>query len=104
MFEKIKDFYSQDIRVDLAPASMLADLCPQNEAYCSAAARGSFMVSISQGDVHEGVYVPLLERPFSSISAAREFLEGLRSEYPTATYFDFVAHPTGTLPLKDGTA
>lgn len=98
MFEKIKDFYSQDIRIDLASASMLADLSPQNEVYRSAAARGGFVVSIAQGNVHESVYVSLAEQVFDSISAAQAFFETLRFRHPTATYFDFVAYPAGVAP------
>lgn len=102
MFEKIEDFYSQDIRVDLATASMLADLNPQNAIYRFAAARGGFVVSISQGNVHDSVYVSLAEQVFDSISTAQEFVEALRRRHPTATYFNFVAYSAGVAPLPDG--
>lgn len=102
MFEKIKDFYSQDIRIDLAPASMLAELSPQNKTYRSAAARGGAVVSILQGSVHESVYVSLAEQVFDSTSTAQAFFEALRFTHPTAIHFDFVAFPTGvaTLPKE----
>ena len=95
MVEKIKDFYSQELRIDLAPAAMLAALGPRNEAFCSEAMRGCFVVSAAQGDVHEGVYVLLTEQAFDGLLEARELIETLYSEHPKATYFDFVTHPAG---------
>ncbi|MEM5545027.1 hypothetical protein WNY61_20070 [Sulfitobacter sp. AS92] len=105
MVKKIKNFYSQDLRIDIVPASMLAALGPQNETYCATAARGCFVVSVAQGDVHEGVYVLLTEQAFDGLLEAREFFETLCSEHPTATYFDFVTHPTGleAVPEKQET-
>tara|TARA_R110002012_G_scaffold47399_4_gene124257 strand:+ start:1478 stop:1801 length:324 start_codon:yes stop_codon:yes gene_type:complete len=98
MFEKITDFYSQELRIDLAPAGMLADLSPQNEAYGSAAARGGFIVSVAQGDVHESVYVSLVEQVFNDLFEARELFENLRSEHPTATCLDFVTYTVVDIP------
>lgn len=103
--EKIENFYSQDLRIDIAPATMLAALDPQNETYCATAARGCFVVSAAQGDVHESVYVLLMEQAFDGLLEARECFETLCSAHPTATYFDFVTHPTGleVIPEKRGT-
>lgn len=53
MIEKIADFYSQRLRIDLAPASILADLSPQNETYCFAAERGGFVVCVAQGNLRK---------------------------------------------------
>ncbi|MFG6532155.1 MULTISPECIES: hypothetical protein [unclassified Sulfitobacter] len=50
MFKKIANFYSQNLRIDLAPASILADLSPENETYRSAAERGDFVVCVAQGE------------------------------------------------------
>tara|TARA_R110002124_G_C8957156_1_gene513757 strand:+ start:2724 stop:3065 length:342 start_codon:yes stop_codon:yes gene_type:complete len=94
MFQKLDDFYTQDIRIDLAAASQLADVNPENAAYVEAAARGAFIVSALQGDVYESVYTPLLERTFDTLAEARLFYDNLASEHPDAKCFDFVAPPT----------
>ena len=95
MFKKIQDFYSQDLRIDLTPAALLAKMGPKNAAYQPAAERGAFVVSVSQGDVHESVYVLLSEQVFDSLSEAHTFFETLRFEHPTAQFYDFAAHPSG---------
>lgn len=95
MFQNLEDFYTQKLRIDLAPATLLAELCPQNETYRAAAEHDAFFVSVLQGDVHEGVYVLLREQNFDSLSEAQAFYKSLFSEHPTAEYFDFVAYPSG---------
>jgi hypothetical protein len=99
MIEKIADFYSQRLRIDLAPASILADLSPQNETYCFAAERGGFVVCVAQGEPQESVYISLAEQIFDHLSEAQELVEILRSAHPTAAFFDFVTYPAGGEPL-----
>ena len=95
MFKKIANFYSQNLRIDLVPASILADLSPENETYRSAAERGDFVVCVAQGEPQESVYISLAEQIFSQLSEARDLFESLRSAYPAAAFFDFVAYPAG---------
>lgn len=95
MFQKLEDFYTQELRIDLAPAALLAELSPQNEAYRAAAEREAFFVSVLQGDVQEGAYVLLKEQAFDHFSEARAFYKSLISENPNAAHLDFVAYPSG---------
>ena len=96
MLQKLDDFYTQDVRIDLIAASRLADINPTHAEYRAAAARGAFVVSVLQGDVSESVYAPLLERMCDTLAEARLFYDNLASEHPDAKCFDFVVHPAGT--------
>ena len=96
MLQKLDDYYTQDVRIDLVAASRLADINPKHPEYRAAAARGAFVVTVLQGDVYESVYAPLLERAFDTLAEAQLFYDNLSSEHPDAKCFDFVAHPTGT--------
>lgn len=99
MLQKLDDFYTQALRIDLVPASHLAGLNPQNTEYRDAAGRGAFIVSALQGEVFESVYAPLLERTFDTLAEARLFYAKLASEHPDAKCFDFVAHPSGAVKV-----
>ena len=94
VFKKIANFYSQSLRIDLVPASLLAELSPDNETYRSAA-RGDFVVCVAQGEPQESVYISLAEQIFSQLSEARDLFERLHAAHPTAAFFDFVADPAG---------
>jgi|AntAceMinimDraft_1070359.scaffolds.fasta_scaffold113860_1 hypothetical protein len=94
MFQKIEDFYCQEIRIDLIAAQQLASLNPKHIQYCSAAESGAFVVSVLQGDIQEGVYSVLMEHFFDTLAEAQQVYAILISENPGATHFDFVAHPT----------
>ncbi|MFG6665244.1 hypothetical protein ACGYKB_18480 [Sulfitobacter sp. 916] len=93
MVQKLEDLYSQELRIDLMPASTLADLRPAHDAYRAAATRGAFIVSVLQGDVDEGAHVLLEERILESLSEARTVYENFISQHPEAAHFDFVANP-----------
>jgi hypothetical protein len=98
MFQKLDDFYTQNIRIDLIAASRLADVNPGNADYREAAVRGAFVVTVLQGDLHESLYTPRLERTFDTLAEARAFYDLLVSEHPDAACYDFVAHPAGVAP------
>ena len=100
MLQKLTDFYTQDIQINLIAASRMADINPKHPKYLAAAARGAFVVSVLQGEVYEGVYASLLERTFDSLAEARLFYDNLASEHPDAKCFDFLAYPTGTAPTQ----
>lgn len=95
MFQKLADFYTEKIRIDLIPAERLAALDPGHDRYRSAADHGAFVVSVLQGEIHEGVYVPRMEGFFDTLAEAQEFYDQLITENPDAAHFDFVSHPDG---------
>ncbi|WPZ31840.1 hypothetical protein T8A63_20365 (plasmid) [Sulfitobacter sp. OXR-159] len=100
MFKKIANFYSQSLRIDLVPASLLAELSPDNETYRFAAERGDFVVCVAQGEPQESVYIALAEQIFSQLSEARNLFERLHAAHPAAAFFDFVADPAGGEAFK----
>jgi hypothetical protein len=100
MLQKLDDFYTQGVRIDLVAASRLADINPKHPECRASAARGAFVVTVLQGDVYESVYAPLMERTFDTLAEARLFYDKLASEHPDAKCFDFVAHPTGTATVQ----
>lgn len=102
MFQKLDDFYTQDVRINLVAASRLAELNPENGDYRDAAARGALVVSVLQGDIHESVYTQRLERTFDTLAGAKAFYDLLVSEHPDAACFDFVAHPPSIASDHDG--
>lgn len=95
MFEKLKDFYTDQLRIDLVTAAQLAALNPNSEPYRTAAERSAFVVSVLQGDIHEGIYTPLKERFFDVQTEARGFYTALVADNPGAASFDFVSDLTG---------
>jgi len=106
MFQKLEDFYSQDLRIDLTPAERLAALNPEHLPYCAAAERGAFIVSVLQGDVYESVYTQRMEQFFDTLAEARSLCERLQAKHPSAAYFDFVSFPEsgGVAPASSNTA
>ena len=100
VFKKIANFYSQSLRIDLVPASLLAELSPDNETYRFAAERGDFVVCVAQGEPQESVYIALAEQIFSQLSEARNLFERLHAAHPAAAFFDFVADPAGGEAFK----
>lgn len=95
VFEKLEGFYTEQLRIDLVPAAQLAAMNPSNEPYRTAADRGAFVVSVLQGDIHEGIYTPLQERFFDVLTEARDVYTALVVDNPGAASFDFVSDPTG---------
>lgn len=95
MFQKLKDFYTQAVRIDLAPASRLSAINPENIGYRADAERGAVIVSVLQGDIHESVYTMLMERTFETYAEACSFCQHLALEHPDATCIDFVTDPSG---------
>ncbi|WP_422026172.1 hypothetical protein [Roseovarius sp.] len=91
MFELLKDYYTQNIRIDLASAEQLARLNPDVASYQSAAQDKMLVVSVLQGDVHESVYATLMEKFFDSFDEAQQIFLKLIRENPDAVYFDFVS-------------
>jgi len=96
MFQKLADFYTQQLRIDLIPAKRLAELDPGHERYRVAADRGAFVVSVLQGEIHEGVYASRMVTFFDTLAEARGFYDRLITENPDAAHFDFVSRPAGT--------
>lgn len=94
MFEKFDGYYTDQLRIDLASAAELAALNPSIEPYRAAASRGAFVVSVVQGDIHEGVYSPLFERFFEVLTEAQELYDALVADNPSACCFDFVSGRT----------
>lgn len=105
MFQKLEDFYSQDLRIDLTPAKRLAALNPDHLPHCAAAERDTFIVSVLQGDVYESVYAQRMERFFDTLAEARSFYEQMKAEHPSAANFDFVSFPAsgGVAPTSSST-
>lgn len=95
MFQKLADFYTQKIRIDLIPAERLAQIDPGHARYRSAADRGAFVVSVLQGEILEGVYAACMEDFFDTLAEAQEFYDQLITANPDADHFDFVSHPPG---------
>ena len=93
MFELLDDYYTQDIRIDLASAECLSKINPNIEHYQNAARDGEFVVSVLQGDAYTAVYVLRIERIFATLEEARQFILTLIKQYPGAATFDFVERP-----------
>ena len=55
MFERLENYYTQNIRIDLTSAERLATLNPDVVEYRKAAKNKNYVVSVLQGDVQEGV-------------------------------------------------
>jgi hypothetical protein len=96
MFQRIEGFYTQEIRIDLVAASQMAKLNPNDPAYCAAAERGAYIVSVLQGDNYEGFYGLLLERTFDKLDDAKSFFNLLALENPDAKRVRTRAETPGT--------
>lgn len=102
MFQLLEDFYTQAIRIDLNAASQLAKLNPKDAKYGAPAERDAFVVTVLQGETHEGVYVTRLEQNFETFAAAKSFFDRLIAEYPDATGCDFTV--PSVIEATDGSA
>jgi len=66
MFERLENYYTQNIRIDLTSAERLATLNPDVVEYRKAAKNKNYVVSVLQGDVQEGVYTLRMEKIFDT--------------------------------------
>ena len=90
MFERLENYYTQNIRIDLASAEQLAKLNPDNVEYQKAAQNKNYVVSVLQGDVQESAYTLRMEKMFDTLDEAQKTFVKLTRENPDAAYFDFV--------------
>ncbi|WP_114961166.1 hypothetical protein [Tritonibacter mobilis] len=90
MFERLEDYYTQSIRIDLTSADQLARLNPENVEYRIAAQNNRYVVSVLQGDVQESVYSTRMQKVFDTFDEAQQTFLTLLRENPDAEYFDFV--------------
>ena len=90
MFERLENYYTQNLRIDLASAERLAKLNPDDVEYRKAAQNQNYVVSVLQGDVQESVYTLRMEKIFDTLDEAQKTFEKLTKENPDAASFDFV--------------
>ena len=90
MFERLENYYTQNIRIDLTSAERLAKLNPDDVEYRKAAKNKNYVVSVLQGDVQESVYALRMEKIFDTLDEAQKTFVKLTKENPDAASFDFV--------------
>ena len=96
MINKLKDYYTDDLRIVMIPASQMLLINPGNEKYRMASENDLVIVFVMQGNSYGGFYVTIYEEHFTNQHEANIVFRRISQQEREAEILDF----TSSMPVK----